>query len=249
LAADRRKSETGSGAKNRIRCGFVGTSMGGNFLEEIAAKFIWKPEFGAIVERIAALLLQQPEVEVDRCIDQHDSRSGIPHKAIDEHTRTWLRSYIIHTASMLKRKSVVTRLLESGIETFGDPEGWLELCGTALKVNPDVDYLTGIGDCYRSITVNINITSCQMPTAVNQRVFDVPVSGAFIINDDQKDLEELFSSPDQYTVYHTVDELAEKVEYFSRHEEARDKIVAAARTQILKNHTYTHRLRTLLHTL
>ena len=170
---------------------------------------------------------------------------GIPLLKNDEHTRTWLRSYIIHTASMLKRKRYISKLQQSGVETFGDPDGWCDLCGNGLTTHPDIDYYTGIADCYRSISININITSCQMPSALNQRVFDVPACGAFLLNDFQQDLDELFSE-NEYAVYKSPEELPEKVDFYLKNRQIRDAVVVAARKRILNEHTYLHRLRSLL---
>ena len=71
-----------------------------------------------------------------------------------------------------------------------------KLPGRRIKTHPDVDYRSEIAQWYRRIKINLNITSCQMPTALNQRVFDVPACGGFILNDNQTDLKELFS-PDR----------------------------------------------------
>ena len=106
----------------------------------------------------------------------------------DRRNRTWFRSYIIHTASMMRRKQVIAPLVSSGIQTFGDPEGWRDLCGDNLKTNPDIDYRADLSQIYRNIEINVNITSCQMPSAVNQRVFDIPSCGGFVISDMQDDL-------------------------------------------------------------
>ncbi|MBN1757067.1 MAG: glycosyltransferase [Chitinispirillaceae bacterium] len=229
-----------------VGCAFVGTAMGSSFLKEIAEKFMWKPEYARVAAAVAFRICSERNSDVDRLLDDECATQSVVLPLDSDHTRTWLRSYCIHTASMIMRKRMVTGLLSSGIETFGDPEGWRELAGPGLTVHGTIDYRTEIGDCYRSIAVNLNCTSCQMPTAVNQRVFDVPLSGAFIINDDQSDLHELFAE-NEYVTYSSVEECAEKVAFYRENESARTAVSDTARKRILGEHTYTHRLQSLLH--
>jgi len=227
--------------KDSIRCGFVGTSMGGRFLYDITRKFLWKPQYETVAARVAEKIMVDPAINIDRLIDNACSVENLHVAPDDCHTRTWLRSYTIHTASMLKRKACIGSLLDSGVETFGDPEGWRAVGFKGLVTHPDVDYQTGIAACYHSIMVNLNITSCQMVTAVNQRVFDAPACGAFIINDSQKDLDELFA-PNEQALYHSPEELPGLVDYYSRNESARNSIVEACAAHIMKEHTCNHRL-------
>jgi spore maturation protein CgeB len=83
-----------------------------------------------------------------------------------------------------------------------------------------------------------------MTTAVNQRVFDVPVTGNFLITDYQKDLEELFNN-DEVVVYHSTEELKELYSHFSSNEVSRRNIISKARERILKEHTYKERYLTM----
>jgi spore maturation protein CgeB len=106
---------------------------------------------------------------------------------------------------------------------------------------PDIDYRGGIADIYRSIAVNINITSCQMPTAVNQRVFDIPLCNGFVINDTQSDLDELFA-PDEIVVYKSKEELISKIAFYRARETERRAVTQKTRARILSEHTYAHRV-------
>ncbi len=248
LATDPQQFMSKAANRNRIRCAFIGSSMGKRFLDEIAAKFIWKTEYEALARQAASRLLVDPQGDIDRFMLEESRKNKVSFSGYDEHTQVWLRSYVIHTASMLKRKSIITQLQSVGGETFGDPEGWRELCGPDIITHPDIDYHTGIAGCYRDITVNINITSCQMPSAVNQRVFDAPSCGAFILNDYQADLSELFSAEECIT-YNSSDELFEKVDFYFKNEQIRNSIINAARKRICNEHTYLHRLLAIVNLL
>ena len=145
---------------------------------------------------------------------------------------------------MLRRKELARPCLPLGLETFGDPDGWKELLGEGVPVHGNVDYRTALPEIYRSIAINLNITSCQMPTAVNQRVFDIPLCNGFVLNDDQADLHELFA-PDEIAVYSTADELLEKISRFRKHPGERASMAKKARAAVLASHTYGHRLAAL----
>jgi spore maturation protein CgeB len=134
------------------------------------------------------------------------------------------------------------------VETFGDPEGWRKLFGVAIHAHPNIDYRRELAAVYRHIGVNINITSCQMPTAVNQRVFDVPLASGFVLTDRQPDLTELFDESEVAT-YGSPGELSEMALFFIEHESERNKISAAAKTHILAEHTYEHRVKIILDSL
>lgn len=224
--------------------GFVGSSMGHRFLGDIAAKFLWNSTLEPLVQGAARLLLEHRTTPVRQLLEQacREQKQSIPFS--DDRNLTWLLSYIIHTASMLRRKELVTACLPFGIHCFGDPEGWRELTGGKAACHPDIDYRTGLASVYRSLDITVNSTSCQMATAVNQRVFDVPLCGGFLLNDDQADLAELFEH-DEVALYRSEKDLLEQISFFKSHADVRARIAAKARSRVLSSHTYSHRLEQL----
>lgn len=232
----------------RYGCGFVGSSMGERFLADIAAKFLWQPAFHVLATAVAKQLVAHPEYDVDLLIEEYLRQQGTSLPFADNRNRTWLRSYVIHTASMIKRQRVIAAVEPLGIELFGDADGWRKLCGTQVKTHAAIDYRHELSSYYAAIDININITSLQMQTAVNQRVFDVPMAGSFVVADYQKDLDTLFA-PDELALYHSPEELSDKVIYFRRHETERTAITNRARRRILQEHTYNHRFRAMMHLL
>jgi spore maturation protein CgeB len=85
-----------------------------------------------------------------------------------------------------------------------------------------------------------------MPRAVNQRGFDVPATRGFLISDRHPDIEELFETGREAVAYSCSEELQDLVRYFRRHGAEREAIAQAGRARVLKEHTYDHRLTTLL---
>jgi len=108
-----------------------------------------------------------------------------------------------------------------------------------------VDYHTELAAYYRDCPVNLNTTSVQMATTVNQRVFDCPAAGGFLLTDRQAHLQELFDVEREVVTYGTLDEARETLAWFRGRPAARKEIVARAQKRILGEHTYRHRLETL----
>jgi spore maturation protein CgeB len=225
--------------------GFAGTAMVDMHSGKIREKFLWSDSLTPLVEKTSDALLLDPWCDVLKTIDILADSMRISLHFSDERNRVWLCAYVTHYASMKKRKAIVGSLISEGIETFGDPDGWKALLGDTIKTHPDIDYRHGLAAAYKSICVNLNITSCQMPTAVNQRVFDVPMAGSFVISDNQKDLFELFDK-DELAVYESVEDLKDKVRYYLKNGQDRTKITERAAKRILGEHTYVHRIGKLL---
>jgi spore maturation protein CgeB len=231
--------------KKQVSLGFVGSSMGRSFLNSVASKFIWHNELDPMVQFIASKIVKTPACDIIREVHQLCKELGFVYPYKDEKNETWFQSYIIHYASMLKRRACINQLIPEGIELFGDPDGWRNLCGNESICHGDIDYRHELASIYRGIAININSTSCQMITAVNQRVFDIPACGGFVISDNQSDLNELFSS-DEIVTYETMEELLEKVTYYKQHPDESHGISQKAFNRVINEHTYAHRLSVIL---
>jgi spore maturation protein CgeB len=229
---------------------FVGSSMGESFLAPLRQKFLWSQQLQPLVEATATLLLANPKSSLPKLLEEACHQLGIAQPFSNERNRTWLSAYCIHYASMLRRRELIGALTPLGIELFGDPEGWQQsLAGLPQlpRMHGDVDYHQ-LGALYRSSAVNLNTTSCQMATAVNQRLFDIPAAGGFVLSDHQTDAMELFE-PAELALYHDTRDALQQARYYLAHPHQAQTIARAAAQAIQARHTYAHRLSTLLTTL
>jgi len=142
------------------------------------------------------------------------------------------------------RRRALSKLSHEKLSVWGD-EGWDAALPDGAKRFDRVDYYLETPGVYRRTAVNLNFTSLQMPTAVNQRLFDAPAAGGFLLTDNQDDARELFA-PDEIAVFDDLEELPARVKWFLGREEARRSIQKKARARILAEHTYTHRVNRLL---
>ncbi|MFH0882772.1 MAG: glycosyltransferase [bacterium] len=171
------------------------------------------------------------------------SAEGIDIQGWDHRRKLTSASAIALTATRELRRDLSQEASPLGLQIYGDP-GWEELAAQAIR-RPPVEYPRGLAEVYRN-AVHLNVTSYQMPTAVNQRVFDVPAAGGILITDNQEALGDLFEPESECFVFTEPTEIKEKIIWIRKNPEDAEKRSIRARQRILDEHTYTHRMRTLL---
>lgn len=125
-----------------------------------------------------------------------------------------------------------------GARMHGDP-GWAAVTQHSA---PPVHYFDQLAAHYQATPVNLNTTSVQMASAVNQRVFDCPASGGFLLTDAQASLRGLFDVEREVAIYHSLEECAELLQQYLAAPVLRREMVQRARARILAEHTYRHRM-------
>ncbi len=123
--------------------------------------------------------------------------------------------------------------------------GWHKLLNGSFQIGPELSYYYDLNYFYNVSKINFNITSTQMRNAVNQRVFDVPASGGFLLTDYKRQIEGLLEIGEEVVCYREREEIPELVKFYLKHDSLREKIVHLGRKRILEEHTYTQRLREL----
>jgi spore maturation protein CgeB len=113
----------------------------------------------------------------------------------------------------------------------------------------ELGYYQDLPRFYPCSKINFNCTSMQMKGAVNQRVFDVPACGCFLITDHREQMEELFEPGREVVCYRDPDEIGELVERYLGSPGERARVSAAAREKVLSCHLYEHRMERMLRTM
>lgn len=148
---------------------------------------------------------------------------------------------LIYEATRRQRAEMVRRLAPMDIAVRGDA-AWQQIYPAA---GGSVAYHDGLAEYYRTTAINLNVTSLQMKTAVNQRVFDCPAAGGFLLTDAQSDIAEFFDAETEMVTYASLDELEDKCAYYLRHADERNAMVERAQRRIAARHTHAHRLKEL----
>ena len=111
-----------------------------------------------------------------------------------------------------------------------------------FRLGPQLNYYKELPSFYNACAVNFNATSIQMGKAVNQRVFDVPACGAFLLTDHQESIEGLFEVGKEVVTYKDQGEIAELVRFYLGNDRAREAVAKNGRVRVLGEHTYRHRV-------
>ncbi len=115
----------------------------------------------------------------------------------------------------------------------------------AWRWHRELSYYDDLPWFYPLSEINFNCTSQQMKGAVNQRVFDVPAAGAFVLTDHREQMENLFEPGTEVAFYRDPAEVPDLVRHYLDHPAERERIAQAGRRRVLAEHTYEHRLQTL----
>jgi hypothetical protein len=85
---------------------------------------------------------------------------------------------------------------------------------------------TQLLELYNRSKIALNITNWDPAryVALNQRVFDVPATGAFLLTDYSPELEEHYRIGEEIACYRSAEELRDKARYYLAHDAERDAI-------------------------
>lgn len=236
----------------RAEVSFVGNSMTKAVADSLAACVL--PELAHDYQRVAAGFGASTERSVEAYLRQEHPALAAAMAALPEvATRLACEALITWEATRQYRWACVTALAPFAPVIAGDSEGWTQafgpgsaLSGFGARLLPPLDYYGDLPRFYPLSRVSLNCTSRQMKGAVNQRIFDVPACGGFVLTDRREQLADLFELGREVVVYDDPSEIPELVEQYLRDESARRCVAQAARARILSEHTYEHRLARLL---
>lgn len=221
--------------------GFVGNSM----VDQVVEKFKKvSEELHPFLERMAELLSssRMPFDELLKTIDEDDLEKI---KSLTPRVRLFLEAAILWRATLLYRLSCIETLKDFNPCIHGDKD-WKKLLGNGYRLGHSLNYYRELPVFYNACKVNFNATSLQMEQAVNQRVFDVPACGGFLLTDHQGAIEELFDVGEEVVTYKDKDEIPQLARFYLNNPETREAIAMRGRDRVLKEHTYKHRLNTLI---
>jgi hypothetical protein len=222
--------------------GFLGSAMGESFEAEIRSRFAWRDAYEDWVQKHAS------ELARGQCgADQWSRRlvaDSFYQSLSGARLRQWMESLVLHRATHLRRVTLMKALTaQLDVRVQGDPQSWQAV---GIAAGPDLNYHTQTPDFYRQCRVILNITSGQMPSAVNQRIFDVPLAGGMWFSDHQGDLDLLFEGVDLQAWTYPPGNVAAFVEgaleISKRSSLEIREMSQKLRHVILQKHLYKHRL-------
>jgi hypothetical protein len=160
------------------------------------------------------------------------------------HVGTYEHELVLVGGHNARREQLVAGLLELPLEIYGKwgrTRSKLSLTGY-LKARGvwGADLLRLYGTS--KIVLNITNWDPARYVALNQRVFDVPATGAFLLTDYSPELEEHYRIGEEIVCYRGVDELKDKARYFLAHDRERRAIAARGYAKALTLPTIRDRM-------
>ena len=224
--------------------GFVGNSMVVPTRERMARI---DPELHPLVERLAEQGLTRRASFTDRL--QELPERDLPRIAVlAPSARVDFEAAVLWRTTQRYRLRCVEKLAPFGPRIHGDP-GWKRLLKNGCRLSPPLHYYRELPLFYNRCRVNFNATSLQMGAAVNQRVFDVPACGSFLLTDHQEALEEAFDVGKEVIAFEDPEEIPDLVRFYLRNPGKRQAVADRGHARVLKEHTYRHRLNRILETM
>jgi spore maturation protein CgeB len=163
----------------------------------------------------------------------------------DPQAKAALDSFVYWRATQVYRTDCFQALLPFAPVLAGD-EHWRMLLGDGSWTHAGpLNYYSDLPAFYRSTRINFNTTSMQMKGALNQRLYDVPASGGFLLTDYREQIDAAFEVGSEIVCYYGVEEIGDIVRHYLANSAARKKIAARARQRIEKEHSYAHRIATI----
>jgi spore maturation protein CgeB len=229
---------------------FVGNSM----VHKVGTKFrdsVLTPSLKETYPMVAGKFNSSDELSVGKCLEENFPELWADFKSItDVEDRLRYETMVTWEATRVYRAGCVRRLLDFHPIIAGD-DGWQEILADSncWTWKSELNYYTELPYFYPQNRINFNCTSAQMKGAVNQRVFDVPVSGSFLLTDYRRQMEELFDPQQETACFSDPEEIPDMIRYYLKYPEKREKMVRAARERILSEHTYEIRLQKLMRSM
>lgn len=241
LGADLSRIEFLPQARHERDVAFVGNSM------QAAAERSWnasgRPEDERVFWDSLAVGFAVSELRViGEYLRQEWPEAWKRRLALDGEEATALDAFLYWRSTQHYRTRCVRELLPFAPVVAGDAR-WSELLGPgSWKHGGPLNYYEDLPVFYRLTGINFNTTSMQMKGALNQRVFDVPASGGFLLTDRRDQMDVAFEHDTEVVCYDSPEEIGDLVRHYLGNPAARLCVATRARRRIEGEHTYAHRV-------
>lgn len=159
------------------------------------------------------------------------------------------RAELLFVASRTEFREAVVRGLKEPARVIGTDWSGLAREGFHRVSNRKIGHRALIR-LYQHHQTVLNVRNeANVEHGLNQRSFEALACGAVVLNDDLADLPLCFEPGREILVYRDADELNTLMARLRREPEFAMQIAEAGRQRVLAEHTYAHRVQTILHDL
>jgi len=220
---------------------FLGSTRDKGKFDEVVKIATKRPEMETVFRRMIDVCVENPGAPFERIIQEcfPDWQDFFRSEAT-----YYFKVVMLEEAAIRIRREFVSALGPK-VHVYGN-EGWLICSDEGVNIHGPLDPVFEAPLLYRDSRVNLNFHTGQLATALNQRMFDVPACGGFVLTDYRADLERLFDFRSEIACFYSKSDMIDKIDYYLVHEDERLSIIEKARKRVLEEHTYESRARKIL---
>lgn len=153
------------------------------------------------------------------------------------------RNYLDAEISVRERRDVMEQL---GMRFSVDLFTRSATAGLPVNDRGGCQTMTEMPVIFNRSKINLNITTKGIRDGVSLRVFDVLGCGGFLITNYQSEISEIFVPGEDLEIYTSIEDLAEKVEYYLEHEDERKRIAQNGYKKVKEYHNHKVRIAQML---
>ncbi|MDY6851670.1 MAG: DUF3880 domain-containing protein, partial [Thermodesulfobacteriota bacterium] len=173
----------------RLACsaGFAGNSMAGPVAEK-SHRLGLPPKLPPWLDQAAREFIKTPDRTPGPIMEDPAFMDLPAVRAFSFSELKDLEGLITWRATQIYRQELVQALAPLTPTIIGD-QGWKGVLDHQhFKIEPNLSYYGQLPFFYPICRINFNATSRQMKSGLNQRVFDAPACGAFVLTDNQEQM-------------------------------------------------------------
>lgn len=240
LAAD--QSEAGS-IRDEFRCDvcFVG-----GVIDQSARRSQLPPAMQAYVDQLVECKLDERSKDFDQLAEENPIEEG---KRI--HIQPQVAHYLYWEANNRYRIRLLESLTDFDLRVYGNPDWEILLKDSPLKERfyGAIDPVNELPHMFASAKINLNIHSVQCMGSLNQRDFNAPVAGGFLLSDWVPAAADYFEPGSEAVYWNSVDDMRNKINYYLQRPDERAAIMRRGAMRVQNDHTYLSRVSELLKTV
>lgn len=170
----------------------------------------------------------------------------IPNNQEIEDTRYFEIYYLIRKLANIERIAVLNLLAERySIKLYTNSETARQNLRN-VKFGPPVIYGKATSMVYAGSKINLNISLKGIEGGTPLRIMDIMGAGGFVMSTYCPETAELFKEDEEIVMFKTPEELLEKVDFYLRHAQIRERIARAGHEKTVKCYTFEKKLERLM---
>jgi len=218
-------------------------SFVGGVIDQSKRRAQLPPQMQSYIDRLVELQLENRDKTFFQIAEENPIEPG---KQIN--INALVAHYLYWEANNLRRVKVLEELQEFDLRIYGNQD-WEIMLKDSPLINcfyGPVDPINELPKVFASSKINLNIHSVQCRGSLNQRDFNAPVAGGFLLSDWVPAAGRFFDPGRESIFWSSVDDLKNKIAYYLKYPKERRRIIKQGRDRVLRDHTYPQRIENAL---